>query len=69
MSRAAHATYRGIDLFVFEAWQGMHVYFVTYPIPDPPCFWDVRPTFDEAVDAGAEFILEATNEQSPRSNS
>ena len=69
MPRVGRAQYKGMDLLVFEAWSGMHAYFVMEHQADPDCMWGVRKTFEEALEAGAEAIREVKHEQSPRSNS
>ena len=69
MPRAGHAQYRGLDLFVFEAWEGMNWFFVLEKGTDPKCHRGLRSTFEEALDAGSDCILEVANEQSSRSGS
>lgn len=66
----AQGTYRGWWIGVQEPWEGMSVFFVVGPGPDPKMVWGIRRSFDEAVTSGRKVIVEeAKNEQSSRGRS
>ena len=63
----AAGNYKQWTLKVAEPYEGMAVFFVLAPGPDPRMYWGFRTDLDSAIVAGRRLLLhEAKNEQSSR---
>jgi len=66
----ADGTYRGWWIGVVEPYEGMAVFFIVAPGPDPKMIWGIRRSWDEAITAGRKLLVqEAQHEQSSRGRS